>query len=493
MKTILDKKEIPETILNHLKTLKNGGFEGYLVGGCVRDLLLGKEPKDWDITTNATPEEIIGLFTKTFYENSFGTVGVVEEEESDLKLRLVEITPYRTETTYSDNRHPDEVTFSKKIEDDVSRRDFTINALAYDPIEQKLVDMFEGVLDIEKKVIRAVGDPSVRFREDSLRMLRAVRFQAELGFVIDLDTQNGLIANKDLIKNVSFERIRDEFIKIMESQEPAMAIEMAHRLGILEYFIPEIVDAIGIDQNQAHSFDVWTHLLKSAQHGADKGYPTYVKIAALLHDIGKPPTREFSEEKNDWSFHGHEVVGSRMARKILKRLKFPKEQVELITLLVRWHMFFSDTEQVTLSAVRRLIRNVGKEHIWDLINLRICDRIGTGRPKENPYRLRKFKSMIDEVLSDPVSVGMLKTNGDRILEISSEKPGPRLGLVLHALLEEVLDDPGLNTTEYLEKRALELLNLPEDELFHLGTQGRDKKEEQEDKRLGELRKKHHVR
>jgi putative nucleotidyltransferase with HDIG domain len=227
------------------------------------------------------------------------------------------------------------------------------------------------------------------------------------------------------------------------------ALYVAQKLGILKYVIPELEEAIGIDQNQAHSFDVFEHLLRSCSMPPIKNGPSRCAFAALLHDIGKPASRSWSDEKKDWTFHGHEVIGANMAEKILKDLKFSNETIATVTNLVRWHMFFSDPDKVTLSAVRRIITNVGVEHINELLNLRICDRIGTGRPKEQPFRLRKYMSMVDEAMRDPVTVGMLKIDGKRIMEIG-EKPGPRIGWILHALLEEVLDDPTKNTEEYLK-------------------------------------------
>jgi tRNA nucleotidyltransferase (CCA-adding enzyme) len=232
-------------------------------------------------------------------------------------------------------------------------------------------------------------------------------------------------------------------------------------------------------------------LLRSLQHAADKGWSLDARLAALLHDIGKPATREWSEEKKDWTFHGHDVVSARMSKKILADLKFPKETIDTVVSLVRWHMFFSDPDLVTLSAVRRLLARVGTENIADLVNLRVCDRIGTGRPKEHPFRLRKYMSMIDEAMRDPISVAMLKIDGARLKELGYE-PGPRFGWTLHALLEEVLDDPAKNAPEYLEKRAGELMAMPEKELQALGEQGKDKKEEADKAEVQKLRKKHHV-
>jgi len=296
-----------------------------------------------------------------------------------------------------------------------------------------------------------------------------------------------------LLKNISKERIRDEFSKIIASDRPALGLEKARELGILKYIAPELEEGVGIKQNKAHAYDVWTHLMKSVQHGADKNYPFHVRLAALFHDIAKPATRRWSEEKKEWTFYGHEVVGSRVTKKVLENLKFSKYIVDTVTKLVRWHMFFSDTEQITLSAVRRMISNVGKENVWDLMNLRICDRIGTGRPKENPYRLRKYKAMVEEAMRDPVTVGMLAIDGSDLMQEFQMKPGPRIGYTLHALLEEVLEDPKLNSKEYLLKRAEELLKLDDAELEKIGKQGKEKKDEEEQKSIEEIRKRHWVK
>jgi poly(A) polymerase/tRNA nucleotidyltransferase (CCA-adding enzyme) len=456
----------------------------------VRDLLIGREPKDWDITTNATPEKIQELFPETFYENKFGTVGVVTES-LDPKLKVVEITPYRIEGKYSNARHPDEVRFSKSLSDDLKRRDFTVNAIAYDPIAEEMLDEHNGKEDLERKVIAAVGNADERFQEDALRTLRAVRLSAELDFAIDTKTAAAIANDASQLGKISKERVRDELVRILQSERPMQAIFVAQKLGILAYVIPELSESIGIEQNQAHSFDVFEHLLRALQHAADKKWPLEVRIAALLHDIGKPASRRWSDEKKDWTFHGHEVIGAHMTEKILKDLKFPNEMTKTVVALVRWHMFFSDPEKVTLSAVRRIIANVGVDHIQELLDLRICDRIGTGRPKEQPFRLRKYMSMVDEAMRDPITVSMLKIDGKKLMEIG-EKPGPRIGWILHALLEEVLDDPKKNTEEKLTDRAQELMNLPENELKELGEQGKNRKEEEDETEIQKLREKHHV-
>lgn len=482
---------VPHVVRQLCETLNQAGYEAYLVGGCVRDLLLHREPKDWDITTNANPEQIQSLFPETFYENSFGTVGVVTESE-DPKLKVIEVTPYRIEGKYSNARHPDEVRFSDKLTDDLKRRDFTINAIAYDVRSATLVDEHGGQEDIARKVLQTVGNPHERFEEDALRMLRAVRLSAELDFAIDGAAAAGVAAQAAQLEKISRERIRDEFVRVLMSDRPMQAIYVAQKLGILKYVLPELEQAMGVDQNQAHSFDVFEHLLRSLQHAADKRWPLEVRLAALLHDIGKPASRRWSDEKNDWTFHGHEVIGAKMSRKILQDLRLPNDTIDIVSKLIRWHMFFSDPDEVTLSAVRRTIANVGQDRIKDLLNLRICDRIGTGRPKEQPFRLRKYMSMVDEALRDPISVAMLQIDGTIIIEKGIEKAGPRIGWILHALLEEVLDEPSKNTPNYLEARASEFSKKSDKELRAIGEKGKNRKEEEDEAAVRELREKHHV-
>lgn len=487
-----EKFDIPVEILSVCETLQQKGFKAYIVGGCVRDLLIGKEPNDWDVTTNATPDKIQDIFPETFYENDFGTVGVVNEEAKDKSLKVVEVTPFRLEGNYSNKRHPDEVRFSEKIEDDLKRRDFTINALAYDPSTNELIDLFDGKTDIKDKVIRSVGDPNVRFNEDALRILRAIRFSAQHGFIISHETMEAMKKNANLLDEISKERIRDEFLKILMSENPMTAIAMASKLDIFKFIIPELEVGIGVEQNGEHIYDVWEHSLRTMQHAADKEWPIYIRLSGLLHDIGKPATREWSKEKNDYTFYGHEVVGAKIAKKVCKNLRLPADFSEKIVKLVRHHMFFADPDKITHTAVRRLVSRVGKENVWDLVDLRICDRIGMGRPKEEPYRLRKYQSMIEEVMRDPISVSMLKINGDRFVQMGY-KPGREMGWVLHALLEEVLDDPSLNNEEYLEKRSKELFDLPKEKLQKIGEAGKEAKDEAENLEIKEIQKKYKVK
>jgi tRNA nucleotidyltransferase (CCA-adding enzyme) len=491
-KVKIEKFDIPKEVAHVTESLKKANFEAYLVGGCVRDLFMGRKPKDWDITTNATPEQIIPLFPETFYENEFGTVGVVTPETTNEAVKVIEVTPYRVEKGYSDHRRPDKVEFSQNILDDLKRRDFTINAIAYNPETGEIIDPYGGVADLARGIIKAVGEPKERFFEDGLRILRAVRLHVELDFPIEANTEKAILDNKEVLSSVSRERIRDEFIKIIMSPRPMNGLLLLQKLGLLAVISPELEQSIGIEQNQAHAYDVWTHLLKTVQHSADKGYPLHVRLAALFHDIAKPATRRFDQAQKQWTFYGHEVVGSHVTKKILENLKLSRETIEKTVRLVRWHMFFSDTEQITLSAVRRLVAKVGQENIWDLINIRLCDRIGTGRPKENPYRLRKYTAMVEQVMRDPITVGMLKIDGRKVIEVGDIAPGPKVGQVLNALLQEVLENPELNTEEYLQKRTKELLQLPDKELESLGQEGRELKEEKELAELSKINKKYFV-
>lgn len=471
--------------------LRGAGYESYLVGGCVRDLLIGLEPKDWDITTNAAPEQIQAVFWDSFYENEYGTVGVKTGSE-DPRLAIVEVTPYRLESGYSDKRRPDKVEFGTSLPEDLARRDFTINAIALDESKGQIIDPYDGQKDIKDKLVRAVGNATERFNEDALRMLRAVRLVAELDFGIDGDTASAISQNSEHLSHVSRERVRDELVRILNSRKPMNALMLAQQLGILKYIVEDLIRGIGVEQNQAHSYDVFEHNLRAMQHGAEKDYNFDIRLSALFHDVSKPETRRWSEEKKDWTFHGHDVVGSRVTKKALEDLRFPRETIEKVVKLVRWHMFFSDPEQITLSAVRRMVKNVGEENIWDLLNLRICDRIGTGRPKEQPFRFRKYKAMVDQALRDPISVGMLKTDGNRLMKMFHVNPGPRIGWTLNALLEEVLDDSAKNTEEYLDKRTGELLKMSEDELRKLGESGKERREAAEDEEVRQIMEKHHV-
>lgn len=489
---MLRSENIPHEVLDIAEKLEQHLFEAHLVGGCVRDLILQKKPKDWDITTNATPEDIQRIFPQTFSNNDFGTVGVVTGNKIDSTLSVVEITPFRSEGIYSDARRPDNVIFGVSLEEDLKRRDFTINAIAFRPKTNVCTDLFDGLKDLQRKHLRAVGDAETRFQEDALRMMRAVRLAVELECVIENDTMTAIAHNASNLGRISKERIRDELLRILASSFPLQGILLLDRLDLLPYILPDLLRSKGIRQNQAHAFDVYEHLLRTMQHAADKNWSVELRLAGLLHDISKPETRKWSPEKKDWTFYGHEVVGARTAKQILKSLKFPSETTDHIIKLVRWHMFFSDPEQMTLSAVRRTIKNVGEENIWDLLKLRRCDRIGTGRPKEQPFRLRKYTAMVEEALRDPINVGLLAIDGSRLLTILKEKPGPKIGFILHALLEEVIEEPTRNTSAYLEARAVELSALPLQELKRRGEAGKLRQKEEESLAIADIQKKYGI-
>jgi len=489
---MIKRTDIPLEVQQVAETLEKAGFEAYMVGGCVRDLLIGKTPKDWDFTTDAKPEEIQALFAETYCNNDYGTVGVVNEETLDPRLKVVEVTPYRSEGTYSDARRPDAVTFGVSLAEDLKRRDFTVNAIAFRLQDEQLVDLFDGMGDILKKRLKTVGSPDERFSEDALRMMRAVRLAAELNFAIESETMASISRNANNLGRISTERVAEELLRIINSPTPMQGIAFLERLGLLEYVLPELKESIGCEQGGIHAYDVYEHLLRTLQAAADKNYSTEMRLAALFHDIAKPATRRTGGKNKKYTFFGHEVVGARMTEKLMRRLKMPKELTDTVVKLVRWHMFFADPDEITLSAVRRTITRVGEDQIENLLNLRVCDRIGTGRPKEQPFRFRKYKAMVDEALRDPISVKLLKVNGDKIMEITGEKPGKKLGYILHALLEEVLEDPSKNTEEWLETKVLELNSLPEDALIKLAEAGMQKQAEEEAAALKEIAKEHRV-
>lgn len=475
---------IPKEVKNIIESLEKKGFEAYIVGGCVRDFLLGKEPNDWDITTNAKPEEIQRIFPNSFYENKFLTVTVKTESKKDLpaqsgNLSEIEITTYRFEAKYSDKRHPDEIKYADKLEDDLSRRDFTINALAMD-LDKKVVDLFDGKKDLKNKIIRTVGNPEERFSEDALRMLRAVRFATTLNFAIEEETAKAIKKNSFWLEAVSQERIKDEFLKIIMSEKPVVGIELLRELNLLKYVLPELLDGYGISQNKHHIYDCYQHSLKALEYSAKKKFNIYVRIASLLHDIGKPKTKVGQGENS--TFYNHEVVGAKITFQILNRLKFSKKDIEKITKLVRFHLFYYNVDEVGESSVRRLVKNVGTENVEELLQVRYADRIGSGVPKAEPYKLRHLKYLIEKVSQDPISAKMLKIDGNEIIKILGEKPGPKIGQILNIILGSVLNDPKNNNKEFLEKEVKKLGELSEKELQKLAEKAEEEKVKVETKK-----------
>ncbi|MFA5360774.1 MAG: HD domain-containing protein [Candidatus Paceibacterota bacterium] len=472
--------QIPAEILDILNKLSQSNFEAYIVGGCVRDLLIKnpphKKPKDWDIATNAKPAQIQKIFPDSVYENNFGTVAIKTESE-DPTLKIVEITTFRKEGKYTDKRHPDKIKFAKTIEEDLRRRDFTINAIAIkiknteyaiQNAEYALIDPFKGQEDLKKKIIRAVGNPLERFQEDGLRLMRAIRLACELsaGWQIEKNTLKAIKESATLLSFISKERVRDEFIKIIETPQATKGILLLEETNLLKEIIPELTETIGVTQNKHHIYTVWEHLWRSLDYAAKKNYSLEVKLASLFHDIGKPRVKQ-GEGKNA-TFYSHEWEGAKIAIKILNRLKFSKDISEKVIKLIRYHQFVYDPEITTDAAIRRLLVKVGKENIKELAQLREADRIGSGCPKALPFRLRHFLFRVEKVLKETEgkqpSLKILKINGNNLIEKFNLEPGPKIGAILSILLEEVLDNPQKNNKKDLEKIAEELVKLSDEEL-----------------------------
>jgi len=464
--------EIPDYIGKIIGQLETGGFQAFVVGGSVRDLLTKKIPKDWDITTDARPDDIMRLLPEGRYENVFGTVIVPVKNAAGETEHVIEVTTFRSEQSYSDRRHPDEIRFEDELDKDLERRDFTINAMALSSSHstlpggrgeekdgEKIIDLFGGRKDLKEKIIRAVGEPADRFREDALRMMRAIRFMCQLGFAIEPKTERGITKMAGGLKFIANERIRDELVKILDTPYAYEGVMKLYELKLLQYIVPELERGIGINQNKHHIHTVFKHSVLSLKYCPSRDWR--VKLAALFHDIAKPQTKRMVG--GDATFYNHDLVGAKITKKILERLRFSREDADRIANLVRNHMFYYDVGQVTESSVRRLIAKVGRENLKDLIDLRIADRLGSGVPKAKPYKLRHLEYMMEKVQKDPVSAKMLKINGSDIMDLLTIEPGPKIGAILDVLLSEVIDDPGLNTAAYLKKRAAELneLNLNE--------------------------------
>lgn len=485
--------KIPKEIDEIGGILKYAGFDAYAVGGCVRDLLGERSPADWDITTNANPEDIQRLFPHSFYENKFGTVTVVTGSKKD-SLKHVEITPYRADVSYSDKRHPDDVVFVRTIEEDLKRRDFTVNAIAIDleaGEKMRVIDLFGGKKDLEDKLIRAVGNAEERFKEDALRLLRAVRLATQLDFDIEPTTASAIMKHAGLLRFVAAERIRDELSKLLMSDMSNRGMEILRELHLLPLIMPELEEGCGVGQNKHHIYTVWEHNLRALKHAAEKKWSLEVRLAALLHDVAKPRCK--SGDGPDSTFYGHDVVGARMVAQMLERLKYPKQFIEKAAKLVRYHLFYYNVDEVTESSVRRLIARVGLEDMEDLIQVRICDRIGSGVPKAEPYKLRHFRFLVEKLSRDPVSVKMLRLKGDDVMRLTNIPPGPKIGFLLHILLEEAIDDPALNQKQKLEKRVKELGAMSDEELRELAAGAKKKTIALEEQEVDDIKKKHWVK
>ncbi len=437
----------PLIVLDTLQKFKKEKYEAYIVGGVVRDAVLGKSLYDWDLTTNATPEQILEIFPEGFYDNKYGTVGIRNGDE-----RPIEITTFRTESGYSDNRHPDNIAWGKTLEEDLKRRDFTINAMAIDH-NFELIDLYKGMDDLNNKLIRAVGNPQERFEEDALRMLRAVRIAAQLGFTIEPLTLQAIQANAGKIKNISAERIHDELLKMFGSNYPADGYLLLHNSGLGQELLPEMEKTFGVEQKSPgrhHVFDVGTHSVESLRNCSSKDPIT--RFATLIHDSGKARTQKVLES-GTITFYNHEMESAKIAAKIADRFRFSNFEKDKFIRLVRWHQFTVDERQ-TDSAIRRFIRNVGLENVSDMISLRVADRLGGGA-RATSWRLEEYKARIEEVQKQPFSITDLKISGKDVMEIKNITPGPMVGKYLQAIFEEV--EKGLpNERETLIPRLTEL-------------------------------------
>lgn len=434
---------IPRQAQDIIDTLKKAGFDAYAVGGSVRDTIIHRPTKGWDFASNATPEEIAKLFPDSFYDNKFGTVGV------KILNDIYEVTTYRSEKGYTDHRHPDKISWGKTIGEDLARRDFTINAIAFDG--KTLIDPYDGHGDIKKKLVKAVGNPDDRFAEDSLRMMRAVRIATELGFMIEENTLSAVKTNARLITQISWERIRDELLRILSSVFAADGIVLLKNSGILSQILPEFEVAFTVGQKSPkrhHIYDVGTHSVMALKHCPSKD--NIVRFATLLHDIGKPKTFR-KDDSGLITFFNHEVAGTKIAKTICERFRMSKKQTEKILTLIRWHQFSVDERQ-TDSALRRFIRRVGKDNLADMLALRIGDRLGGGA-LETSWRLELFKKRLVEVQKQPFTVSDLKINGLDVMAEFNIKPGPIVGRVLNQLFTEVEEKKLVNERDALLLRC----------------------------------------
>jgi putative nucleotidyltransferase with HDIG domain len=443
-----DQITLPAKVKELVKKYQENGFDIYLVGGSTRGLLTGFEIADWDFATSAKPKQSQKLFPKNnFYNNKYGTVSIVM---GDGEKDVYEVTTYRTEEEYSDFRRPEEVQWGETIEEDLSRRDFTINAIAikFNACNEhctiaEIKDPYNGVKDLKKGIIKAVGKPENRFQEDALRLLRAIRIATQLAFKIEKKTFQAVKDNAHLIEEIAWERIRDELFKLLASDYPADGIELLHQANLLKYIIPELERGIGVDQPKHHISTVWQHDIDTLRHCPSED--PLVRLAALLHDVGKPVVAEGKGDER--TFYNHEVVGGQIAKEIGQRLRLSKKQTNKLFRLVRWHQFAPDPE-LTDSAIRRFIRRVGKENLQDILDIRTGDRLGSGVPATS-WRTELFKERLEEVQKQPFSVTDLKINGNDVMEELDLEPGPKVGRVLNALFEKVKEDKDKNNREYL--------------------------------------------
>jgi len=436
--------KVPSAVKRVVKKLQAAGFEAYPVGGAVRDLLLGRKVGDWDITTNARPELVAALFERVIPTGiAHGTVTVLSGRRS------IEVTTFRSDIGYSDGRHPDRVVFLRSLREDLGRRDFTINAMAYDLERKKLVDPHGGRRDLARRLVRAVGDPDRRFSEDGLRPLRAMRFACVLDFDIDGRTYRAIPGALSVFRNIAPERVRDELLKMLASRQAARGIELLQECGLLDGILPELQATIGFAQNRFHRHDVYRHSLECLRHSRGDAV---LKLSVLLHDIGKPETA--AGPVGERTFYGHEAASSRLAGCIMRRLKFSNAQIRRVQALIGGHMFHYE-EGWTDGAVRRLVSRADPLNLTDLWEMRRADAWGRGMGvRATLANLRALKARVEKVMRADAAfkVTDLAIGGQDVMKILGCRPGPLVGRMLDQLLERVLDDPALNNKKALESQ-----------------------------------------
>jgi len=448
----LDPKRVPAAILDLLRRLHRAGHRAYLVGGCVRDLLRGVPVSDWDIATIARPEEVLRIFPSAIPTGlKHGTVTVPTDAGP------CEVTTFRIEWGYTDARRPDRVEFVTDLEADLARRDFTVNAIAWDPLNGDEVDPFGGRADLAARLLRAVGAPVDRFREDGLRPIRAARFAATLDFGLAPETEAALGGARAEVARVAAERLRDELMKLLAAPQPSRGFEVLRKSGLLAILLPELQACVAVPQNRYHAYDVYFHTIYTVDSApAEK---PVVRLAALFHDVGKPLTR-VERENGDATFYNHEFESARLAEQAMTRLRFARDTMEQVVHLVRCHMFDYRPEW-TDAAVRRFVQKVGVEKIADLFDLRIADNVGNGLKTGFPHYLEEFRARIEGVLAARAALTLsdLKVDGKDVMRELGLPPGPRVGEVLGWLLEQVVEEPSLNERGRLLRRAREAFSI----------------------------------
>lgn len=465
---------MPKYVQKVARILIKEGYEAYLVGGAVRDIVLKKTPHDYDLATNALPDEMLNMFPKSVSTGAkFGTViALVQDDEGE--THEVEVTTFRSEAEYVDGRWPSSVKFVEDVDKDLGRRDFTFNAMAIDlskldlddGVEEKAVDIYDpfgGIEDIKKKVVRAVGTPLERFKEDGLRSFKAARMASQLGFEIESETLQGMKDSTAVASAVSMERVRDEFMKmLLNSSKPSVGIEIMRETGLLQLFMSELLEGVGVEQKLFHAHDVYNHILKTVDVAHDS-----VKLAALFHDIAKPRT-----DMGNGHFYGHDKMGADIAEKVMRRMKFPNSEIVRTKKLIENHMFYYphikeemteeekkniELHQWSDSAVRRFIQRVGEENIDDLFRLRMADAQSNPSTMFKPEEITLLQKRISHVREQDMALKIsdLRINGEDLERLGIEK-GPKMGLILRELLDVVIEDPLMNTKEKLEELAIKL-------------------------------------